>query len=207
MFSVAFLNLRTKLLSSYPFVQECQRAALENADTRLRAALGLAVLKITDMDSLFAPVPITECSTVNITNQFDKNIYSHRQKKLRALYEIKQKLEIRMSNHIQRGRNDASAIGNETSLIRISNKPEILLNDMSWWTTSLTMSQQCTLKAKVSDSILGCIRKSIASRSREVTPLCSALVKPHMKCCVQFCAPRRRKIWTYWSKSIKGPHR
>ena len=56
----------------------------------------------------------------------------------------------------------------------------------------LTMSQQCTLKAKVANSILGCIRKSIASRSREVT-LCSELVKPHMRCCVQFWAPQHKK--------------
>lgn len=46
----------------------------------------------------------------------------------------------------------------------------------------LTMSQYCTLMAKVANNTLGCTRKSTASRSREVTsPLCSALAKPHMK--------------------------
>ncbi|KAK4828069.1 hypothetical protein QYF61_023129 [Mycteria americana] len=42
--------------------------------------------------------------------------------------------------------------------------------------SKLTMSQQCNLMAKAVNSILGCIRKSAASRSREVIlPLCLAL--------------------------------
>ena len=56
------------------------------------------------------------------------------------------------------------------------------------------LCRHCVLAAQKTNHILGCIKRSVTSRSREgILPLCSALLRPHLQYCVQFWSRQHKE--------------
>jgi len=58
----------------------------------------------------------------------------------------------------------------------------------------LNVTWKCALTAQKASRILGYIKRSLASRSREVIlPLYSALLRPHLETCIQLWSLQHKK--------------
>jgi len=58
----------------------------------------------------------------------------------------------------------------------------------------LDMSQQCAPAAWNAYSMLGCTNSGAAMGSKGTVPLCSALMRPHLQCCIQAWGPAQRDV-------------
>ena len=73
----------------------------------------------------------------------------------------------------------------------IKSSPE---KDLGVLVDEVNMTHQCALATQMANRTLGCIKRSMASMSREVIlPLCPTLVRPRLESCIQLWNLQHRK--------------
>ncbi|KAJ7404700.1 hypothetical protein WISP_143639 [Willisornis vidua] len=71
----------------------------------------------------------------------------------------------------------------------------------------LDMTRHCTLIVLKANPILGCMKSSMTTRSREmILPLYFLPLRPHLECCVQLCDPQCKKDLDLLVQSIIHGH-
>jgi len=72
----------------------------------------------------------------------------------------------------------------------------------------LDRSHQCVLSAQKANCILGCIKSSMDSGSREgILPLCPSLVRPHLESCIQLWSPQHRENMQVLEQGQRRPQK
>jgi len=72
----------------------------------------------------------------------------------------------------------------------------------------LSVTRQCELAAQKANRILGCIKSSVASRSREgILSLCSSLVRPHLESYIQLWSLQHRKDMDLLERGQRRPQK
>lgn len=69
-----------------------------------------------------------------------------------------------------------------------------------WVDQKLSVTWQCVLVAQKSSHILGCIKRTVTIRlTKVIFPACSALMRPHVECCILLWGHNIRRSWTCWN--------
>jgi len=72
----------------------------------------------------------------------------------------------------------------------------------------LDMNHQCACTAQKSNPILGCIKRRVASGTRDgILPLYFALLRPYLESCVQLWSPQHKKDMELLEQGQRRPQK